>query len=1722
MSNIITNNRDRGEFKIRVHPGIIGKNINDKKHEEVKRIDVKKSGVTPFKYFDKNREIKTISNCTFGDFYLGKIKVTPGTGKWCATKVDQDGFLVEWGYCINLENQINSLEEAIIKIKELQDINKAASYIIGFLKTYIIDLEIRKSILTNPEVVELLRDKSKFPDVSKYNIGDELMIKDKIYIVKEDLELGKHWAPKEVIVKKLLIKRYSKAKTKTYGTNRDQTLDKSIRSYQGIILENINRPKRGNNRIEKTKECIYPFDYINKLGKRVTARSVCVDKDLPIGPEGGNWCATEVDDTGLMREWGYCTKEIPEENIQELTVWEKLCNAVQFEQWNNVSSISKELLNEGYSERSIFNTLLQTCNKKFIAPHFEQIKRLVNIEYIKLYPWVLVPAIKPNEKYLKLKDKINEIVLNKLEYLETSIGIDLRSNLVSKESMWLLHYYYIVERLIILSILSETGEFEISILEKVKKTDNLDILNKVLLELEKKIKSKLKMFIESVNKSGNVNVNFNNTPSQLNSDINNDIIVTNYSAFFGTIQRERRVLYYNKLDLDRNLVEQLVLYNKSFVEPREVQEDIVVEEEEEVEKELIGESEWSNSNSKFYSNYPELNDPEFYIRIQRKKEFKMNKMTSWAEKNIGELCRLDTFELSTQQQWVANFFNPDTPYKGLLLYWGTGVGKTCASISIAEKHLDYYKKYNKKILIILGTSTLENYKKELYNFKKEQLEIKNRLIPGSLQCTKDRYWIPIDSTDPVSLKKRESKILKKIEQDYEFITYGQLKGIIKRQLIKRGVKLELSEEKKVVPKELPKEVDEEINIGDVTFKSIINPKGKLVWKRIEVIDEQKEQRTKAAISEYFSDRLIIIDEIQNIRTAEEGGDQIAPQMLEKIIHYSDDIKLVMMSATPMFNNATEIVYILNLLLDNDKREKVKNSDLFDTNDNLIDARLLNEISRGYISYVRGANPISFPRKLLPSDSPVEFIRKNNTPSYPRPVLKMNGSPLEETERIRYNPLILCNMSPYQEFIYRKAILGEVEEVEGEEAESLDIANETFDIKGKMVANIVYPSKTLLTKTDVTTLFGDKGFDRCFIEDKNKYLYNEDNALVKGVPFLDNTVVEEFAPKLKKIYDNIIHTDNGIIFVYSEYKKGGSVPLALMLEQNGFEQVIVEGKYGDIRVKNRLESRLKRPLLPQKWKYVLLDGDLEIKKRQQIIDKCNSEENKNGNIIKVIIGTRVASEGVDFSRIRQVHILNPWANFSRIDQVIGRGIRNCSHKDLPETERNVTVFLYASHIEDNSIETTDEKVHRKAERKDIQMKEVEFVLRNNAIDCGSNYLANKYTVEEFGDEIGDKNNTRECGYKNCDQVYQCVDMARIKSSTTTDEDTYNIEIHANREINKYKNVIKELFELSVIYKLKHIKAHVQSKIENFEEDIFLVALDKLVTTKEKIHDKYQRLGRVVFIDGYYLFQPIELDKTKSLPEYYRSTPLTVKPVKVEIKEDKVEVSDVKINKWVKDIKALINEIEDEDELSFMLDRVKDIVMKSIILEWFRGEYDQSSIENENIQDKLRNYFDEKDIIIMDEMNEYPKAIHWTRQISYEYNAEKNELVEHLDGERFKKDTIRYNFNAYPLDSHVLGRLEKQNDGKDDEPFKQMVFKIIDFSFVENKSNLKLDGKACMSYTKAPMEKLLDNLELDHDKREKRENICRIIELALRKYNREKLDDRIWWIESNKFYTLEKII
>ena len=92
-------------------------------------------------------------------------------------------------------------------------------------------------------------------------------------------------------------------------------------------------------------------------------------------------------------------------------------------------------------------------------------------------------------------------------------------------------------------------------------------------------------------------------------------------------------------------------------------------------------------------------------------------------------------------------------------------------------------------------------------------------------------------------------------------------------------------------------------------------------------------------------------------------------MLDLVTH-AENMKLMLLTATPMFNDYKEIIWLINLLNLNDNRFPIKISDVFDGNGNFTEngQQLLIRKITGYVSYVSGENPFTFPHRIWPYTS----------------------------------------------------------------------------------------------------------------------------------------------------------------------------------------------------------------------------------------------------------------------------------------------------------------------------------------------------------------------------------------------------------------------------------------------------------------------------------------------------------------------------------------------------------------------------------------------------------------------------------------------------------------------------------------------------------------------------------------------------------------------------------
>lgn len=403
-------------------------------------------------------------------------------------------------------------------------------------------------------------------------------------------------------------------------------------------------------------------------------------------------------------------------------------------------------------------------------------------------------------------------------------------------------------------------------------------------------------------------------------------------------------------------------------------------------------------------------------------------------------------------------------------------------------------------------------------------------------------------------------------------------------------------------------------------------------------------------------KVLIVDEVQNM--VSEGGSYY--QTLYKAIHSAKNkLRVVLLSATPIFDKPSELALTLNLLklstnLPTGKefehkfiQKNMKNGNITYT---LKNVDYFKKIIRGKISYYRGAPPYVYPKMN------VHFVK--------------------------------CEMKQFQYKSYLTVLKAQMKEMtqldltKGFNKGELMELPQDFLLGVRLVSNIAFPNLDI----------GEKGYDSLTTDTVGKL---ED--------------LEKYSIKFFNIL-NKIRQSSGTVFIYSNFKKyGGIQSFVKILEIYGYVDYTEHGI--------------------GKKRYAVWSGDVPLKMREEIKVVFNKKENTNGSYIKIILGTPSMKEGVSLLRVRQVHLIEPYWNQSRMDQIIGRAVRFCSHKDLDESEREVDVYIYIA-VHPSIPESVDQHIHKLSLKKSKLNSEFDKILKEVAIDCELFKYGNMDTGTEY--------------------------------------------------------------------------------------------------------------------------------------------------------------------------------------------------------------------------------------------------------------------------------------------------------------------------------------------------------------------------------------------------------
>jgi len=158
-----------------------------------------------------------------------------------------------------------------------------------------------------------------------------------------------------------------------------------------------------------------------------------------------------------------------------------------------------------------------------------------------------------------------------------------------------------------------------------------------------------------------------------------------------------------------------------------------------------------------------------------------------------------------------------------------------------------------------------------------------------------------------------------------------------------------------------------------------------------------------------------------------------------------------------------------------------------------------------------------------------------------------------------------------------------------------------------------------------------------------------------------------------------------------------------------------------------------------YRYTEFHGEIDRDVRKKNLAAFNAKDNIDGKMIKLILISPAGSEGINLRNVRQVHVMEPYWNEVRIQQLIGRALRMCSHADLPMDERKVDIFRYHAIRPEGSKITkpsTDQEIYSLAMQKELLIDSFLQTIREAAIDCelfkNHNMINGEYTCFKFNE------------------------------------------------------------------------------------------------------------------------------------------------------------------------------------------------------------------------------------------------------------------------------------------------------------------------------------------------------------------------------------------------------
>lgn len=595
-----------------------------------------------------------------------------------------------------------------------------------------------------------------------------------------------------------------------------------------------------------------------------------------------------------------------------------------------------------------------------------------------------------------------------------------------------------------------------------------------------------------------------------------------------------------------------------------------------------------------------------------------------------------------------------------------------------------------------------------------------------------------------------------------------------------------------------------------------------------------------AMAELVSDSIIWIDEVHNLRVEvgeEEKRDKdYRYNILHKIFHRMVDSKLILSSATPMINIPEELGPILNLILPLNKQIP-SDFDWYNAK-----AKDLEPYVQGRISFVRSMqNDV---KVIEAGEYSISKCVSNKIP------LKLYPSYMSDFQSNAYQKAKLATLrgdtTLVEErnaslFVYPDGNWGTGRsDEEKEDARRLRMIRkqEKAKLQGKIAVERKRKEENEEEQEEEEQEEGEFTGEKAF----KKYIIKTGTDTYQATPEFNKKMNSiEKIRKYSAIFADIIEIETknaGCGYFYINYLLGGAIPLAMCLEALNWERFyestsIFEGGTDETSRPYCSEGKTKKKKLKEQFRkpkkrYAMFTGATPDAKFNYMKEAWNSYENRNGDIIKFFIVSRVGKEGISLNNVVRIHNDPSWT-WSEIIQSIARALRATSYIYL----KDPVVTIYRHVAIDKKGESTGCYMYHKAVDKNYRIARIFRLLKILAADCNLNKTRN-VRIEDVPGSV-------ECDYQaNCD--YNCMYQTPSWIDYSIADNLYIQEV-----IDVIFPIIKDIFKVKNNYTHEEIIKLIPDKYTRRQIDLTLTYLinNYVLFTDDFGFDNYLREDKGIF-------------------------------------------------------------------------------------------------------------------------------------------------------------------------------------------------------------------------------------------------------------------------------------